>query len=588
MEMFYSAEKAVRLLISLLKQHNIKKIVASPGATNITFVASVMHDEWFEVYSCVDERSAAYMAVGMAEESGESIVLTCTGATASRNYLPAITEAYYRKLPILAVTATQDENRIGHLIPQVLDRSVQPNDTYIESQHIPFVESSEDEWEATIRLNRAILALHHHGGGPVHLNFTTHYLRDYSVKELEQAKVIRRWDLTMASQPLPQIPQGRVGIRFGSHKVWTGVETQAVEKFCEAYGAVVFCELGSNYAGKYRVYSSLLNYQKYEKDLFDSSLIIHIGEVPSYGNDSTGRTKEVWRVNPDGELRDPMHRLTNVFEMQEVDFFNLYANLAPANGNGKTEAEQRVAEFKERYEYLHSQLTDLPFSNAWLAQQTAHRLPANSKLHVAILNSQRTWTIFELPKSIQGECFVNTGGFGIDGCMSSAIGGAIVNPDVLHFLVIGDLSFFYDMNSLGNKHIGNNLRILFVNNGKGTEFRNYNHPGAMFGEEADKYIAAGGHFGNKSHKLIKHFAEDLGYEYISATNKEEYLDKLDKFISPKITDRSMVFEVFTDSKDESDAIYMINNIIGPEETTRDKIREALPSGVVNLIRKIKN
>ena len=108
MEMFYSAEKAVRLLISLLKQHNIKKIVASPGATNITFVASVMHDEWFEVYSCVDERSAAYMAVGMAEESGESIVLTCTGATASRNYLPAITEAYYRKLPILAVTATQD------------------------------------------------------------------------------------------------------------------------------------------------------------------------------------------------------------------------------------------------------------------------------------------------------------------------------------------------------------------------------------------------------------------------------------------------------------------------------------------------
>ena len=88
--------------------------------------------------------------------------------------------------------------------------------------------------------------------------------------------------------------------------------------------------------------------------------------------------------------------------------------------------------------------------------------------------------------------------------------------------------------------------------------------------------------------MIKHFAEDLGYEYISATNKEEYLDKLDKFISPKITDRSMVFEVFTDSKDESDAIYMINNIIGPEETTRDKIREALPSGVVNLIRKIKN
>ena len=587
MEMFYTVEKAVRILISLLKQHNIKKIIASPGTTNLTFVASVMHDKWFEVYSCVDERSAAYMAVGMAEETGEAVVLTCTGATASRNYLPAITEAHYRKLPILAVTATQEENRIGHLIPQVLDRSVQPNDTYIESQHIPFVENGDDEWEATIRLNRAILALHHRGGGPVHLNFTTHYIRDYSVKELEQAKVIRRWDLTVSPQSMPQIPQGKVGIRVGNHKVWSDEETKAVEDFCEAYGAVVFCELGSNYAGKYRVDSSLLNSQSCQKDLFNSDLIVHIGEVPSYGNDSTRSTRQVWRVNPDGELRDPMRRLTNVFEMREVDFFNLYSKLAPKKDAGKASAEQRVAEFKEMYDYLHSQLTDVPFSNVWIAQQTAHLLPENCKLHVAILNSQRTWTIFELPETVKGECFVNTGGFGIDGGMSSAIGGAIANPDTLHFLVIGDLSFFYDINSLGNRHIGNNLRILLVNNGKGTEFRNYNHPGAMFGEEADKYIAAGGHFGHKSHHLIKHFAEDLGYEYITASNKEEYLENLEKFVSPEVNDKSILFEVFTDSTDESDAVFMINNIIKREETTRDKIREALPSGVVNLIRKIK-
>ncbi len=590
MEMYYSSEKAVRLLISLLKQHNIRKIIASPGATNITFVASVMHDSWFEVYSCVDERSAAYMAVGMAEETGEPVVLTCTGATASRNYLPAITEAFYRKLPILAVTATQEENRIGHLFPQVLDRSVQPKDTYVESQHIPFVKDADDEWDATIRLNRAILALRHHGGGPVHLNFTTHYLRDYSVKELEQARMINRWDLTTPSHELPAIPPGKVGIRVGSHKVWSEAETKALDDFCEAYGAVVFCELGSNYAGKYRVYSSLLNYQMFQGEWFHTALLIHIGEVASYGNDSTRQTEEVWRVSEDGELRDTMHKLTNVFEMREEDFFNLYARKCYRQNcrTGKEQAEQRVLEFKDMYNQLHAQLTDLPFSNVWLAQQTAHRLPENSVLHMAILNSQRTWTIFELPESIRGKCFVNTGGFGIDGCMSSAVGGSITCPGTLHFLVIGDLSFFYDMNSIGNKHIGNNLRILLVNNGKGTEFRNYNHPGAMFGEEADRFIAAGGHFGNKSHKLIRHFAEDLGYEYISASNKEEYLEHLEKFVSPKMNDKSIVFEVFTDSKDESDAVFMINNIIKPMKTTRDKIREALPSGIVNLIRKIKN
>jgi len=551
-------------------------------------VASVTHDPWFEVYSCVDERSAAYMAVGMAEETGDPVVLTCTGATASRNYLPAITEAFYRKLPVLAVTATQEENRIGHLMPQVMDRSVQPRDTYVESQHIPFVKDAEDEWEATVRLNRAILALRHRGGGPVHLNFTTHYLRDYSVTELERARKISRHDLTTPMHELPDVPQGKIGIRVGSHKVWTQAETRAVDDFCEAYGAVVFCELGSNYAGRYRVYSSLLNYQPRQDGMFSTDLLIHIGEVPSYGNDSTARTREVWRVSEDGELRDPMRRLTNVFEMREQDFFALYARKAADRGAGKQRAEERVAAFAEIYARLHAQLTDLPFSNVWLAQQTVHRLPENCVLHVAILNSQRTWTIFELPEALRGRCFVNTGGFGIDGCMSSAVGGSIARLDTLHFLVVGDLSFFYDMNSIGNRHIGNNLRILLVNNGKGTEFRNYNHAGAMFGDEADWYIAAGGHFGNKSRSLIRHYAEDLGYEYMSASGKEEYLGNLDRFVDPAHADRSIIMEVFTDSKDESDAVYMINNIMKPEETTRDKIRSALPSGVVNVIRKIKN
>ena len=99
---YYSSERSIQLLISLLKQHNIKKIVASPGTTNLSFVASLQQDSWFEMYSSVDERSAAYIACGMAAELGEPVVLTCTGATASRNYISGLTEAYYRKLPVLA------------------------------------------------------------------------------------------------------------------------------------------------------------------------------------------------------------------------------------------------------------------------------------------------------------------------------------------------------------------------------------------------------------------------------------------------------------------------------------------------------
>ena len=112
MEQYYTNERNVQILIALLKEHGIKRVVASPGSTNVTFVGSIQQDSWFEIYSSVDERSAAYIACGMAAETKEPVVLSCTGATASRNYFPGLTEAYYRKLPILAVTSTQDESKI--------------------------------------------------------------------------------------------------------------------------------------------------------------------------------------------------------------------------------------------------------------------------------------------------------------------------------------------------------------------------------------------------------------------------------------------------------------------------------------------
>ena len=122
--LYYTNERQILILIALLKANGIRKIVASPGATNVTFIGSVQQDSFFKIYSCVDERSAAYMACGLAAECGEPVVLTCTGATSSRNYLPGLTEAYYKHLPILAVTSSQLTERVGHLIAQVIDRSV--------------------------------------------------------------------------------------------------------------------------------------------------------------------------------------------------------------------------------------------------------------------------------------------------------------------------------------------------------------------------------------------------------------------------------------------------------------------------------
>ena len=128
MNKFYSDEKNIQILIALLKAHAIKYVVASPGNTNLTLVASLQQDPFFTIYSSVDERSAAYLACGISEETGEPVMLSCTGATASRNYMPGLTEAYYRHLPVLAVTSSRVYGEIGQLIPQVIDRRIMPND----------------------------------------------------------------------------------------------------------------------------------------------------------------------------------------------------------------------------------------------------------------------------------------------------------------------------------------------------------------------------------------------------------------------------------------------------------------------------
>ena len=582
----YTNEENILITIALLKAHGIRKVIASPGATNVTFVGSLQHDSFFQIYSCVDERSAAYMACGMAAESGEPVVLSCTGATSSRNYMPALTEAYYRKLPLLVVTSTQDIRRVGHMIAQVTDRSVKPNDTFVHAEYIPTCMDETAIWDTTIRLNRAILALTHRGGGPVHINLATNYNRDFSVKELPVARCIRRY---MSSDELPVLSTGRIAILVGNHLPWSASLTEAVNRFCKAYGAVVFCEHASNYSGPYRVYNAILNQQSYcKKESFRTDVLIHIGEVSGYGNNVAGsKAGEVWRVNEDGELRDPSHKLTQVFEMAEEVFFNRYADLAGERNEQQKAGKAWLEQCHAEYQKLQAAIPELPFSNIWIAQQTAYRLPEGCVLHLGILNSLRAWELFDVPTSVQSNGFVNTGGFGIDGCMSSMIGGAITHPDQLHFLVIGDLAFFYDMNVLGNRHVGNNVRILLVNNGKGTEFRNYNHPAAQFGEDADKFMAAAGHYGNKSLQLVRHYAEDLGYEYMKASDKEEYLINIDRFLISDITDKPMLFEVFTNNENESDALKQMNTLISETSSKIEQsIKKIIPAPVKNVLRKV--
>ena len=292
--------------------------------------------------------------------------------------------------------------------------------------------------------------------------------------------------------------------------------------------------------------------------------------------------KEVWRVSEDGELRDHFRKLTNVFEMSDHTFFNHYSK------EERDTSDSYIKTCKKLLQNCWKNVSaNIPFSNVWIASEMSKRMPSKSKLHLGILNTLRSWNLFDIPNDTEVYC--NTGGFGIDGCVSSLIGASLANPDQLYYGIVGDLAFFYDMNSIGNRHIGNNLRLMIINNGKGTEFRNYRHDGAIFGEEADKYIAAAGHYGNKSTDLIRHYAQDLGYKYISASTKEEFLSNIDAFIEPGEMNESIIFEVFTNSKDESDALKIIYTTLEDKTVMlKSKVKSLLGESVSNVVRKVIN
>lgn len=543
-----TSERNIQIVLSLLKSYGIKRVIASPGSTDVAIVSSMQHDDYFIMYSSIDERSACYMACGMAEETGEPVVIVCTGATSSRNYLPGLTEAFYRHLPVLAITCSRSNANVGHYVNQVTDRSTPPPDTVNLSVYAQAVRTAEDEWDCTIKVNKAIQGLTRNGGGPCHINLETVYSKDFSTQEIKPAKMIHRYHI---NDKFPEIPYGKTGIFVGAFPKWSEALTAAVELFCEKYDAVVFYDHTSNYKGKYGVLIPLLSLQADGKfGEYDIDTMIHIGYVSSI----VCKGKNMWRVNLDGEIRDPFRRLTTVFQMTELDFFNAYTQ----GGTENTAVPTQYLRYRQEYQNLYNAIPELPFSNLWVAKTLSPHIPENAVIHFGILNSLRSWNNFELPESVNAYC--NTGGFGIDGGVSSLIGASMVNRDKIFFGFFGDLLFYYDMNSLGNRDIGSNVRILVINNGLGQEFKNYSSFGAMFGADTDAFIAARGHFTNRTRPVIECYAESLGFEYLAASNKEEFEQNYARFVTSEKTEKPMLFEVFTETEEESEALELVSTL----------------------------
>ena len=269
--------------------------------------------------------------------------------------------------------------------------------------------------------------------------------------------------------------------------------------------------------------------------------------------------KSVWRISEDGEVRDTFKKLSYIFQMKECTFFSHYV--------GEKCFNSYYQECCNEKKTFLSKIQELPFSNEWIARELCQCIPTGSVVHLGIFNTLRSWNMNDVTQDIDVDC--NVGGFGIDGALSTSIGASLATPQKIHFCCCGDLAFFYDMNSLCNRHVGKNIRILVINNGRGVEFRNYSHPAYIYGEYADSYIAAGGHNGNQSKDLIKNYVEALGFLYYSANSKEEFNTIKNIFTDSKMGSKPILLEVFTKTEDESNSLKTILTTCGEKNSLKE-------------------
>ena len=551
-------------IVEALKANNIKKIVISPGGTNIPLIKQLQGDSFFTCYSVVDERSAMYFAIGLYLKTGEVIATSCTSAQATRNYIPGLTEAYYKNVPILAITMSKHPRFTYQGYMQGPDQTSLPKDCVKKSYSLPFIADDYDKLHSMRAINEAMLEVTTGVPGPVQLNVPwLDFPIKYEVNTFKAIGFIEKTQIDFSS-----LKNKKVLLVIGESRPFDKDTTELINVFSNSTNCVVYTNHLSNFHGENVVRGNLLltcmSDAYFEKELMPDILITiggQTGDYPLYRKLSAINYKsfEHWHVSMDLRVKDTYDHLTLHIHSSICDFFKSY------DCSINEESHDYLKAWRDFEKEINRQVT-LPFSNASCARKMAGKIPPSSIVNFAILNSMRVWSWFNIHPSI--ECYSTVSAFGIDGGTSMLIGESI-ESNQLCFLFTGDLAFYYDINALGIRHIKNNVRIMIVNNSGGVEFKYKSNSNAM--PIIDKYIAAAGHYKN-----AKGWAEDCGFIYISAKTENEFDDAIDTFVS--VSNKPIVLEVFVLDQDEATAYKkMLNNnlIIEKSEMIKNKFNRVL-------------
>ena len=543
-----SDKKSAVLLADIFAKKGLSDIVISPGSRNAPIILAFAQHPEIKAISIIDERSAAFFALGMAQQTGKTVAIACTSGTAALNYAPAIAEAYYQKIPLLVLTADRPAEMIdmgdGQTIRQ---KNVYTN--YIKkSFEIQEEISSEADFNQTVKIiQKAINLTVSPGFGPVHINLpfaepiynqvenldwnvniVSQSVKNKLLKKTELEKFANAWNksskkLLIAGMmgPNPELKQ-------------------VLNKITNDDSVVLLTETTSNLNGDNcscscidKIVSTLTDdeIQDFKPDL----LVTFGGHVVSKMVKAFLRKHkpaEHWHIDPVDVKMNTYQCLTSGIPMLPAIFFSrLLPNIKPVRNDYSYIWKIREERSEERHNNF---MASCEYSDLKVFETLLEYIPENSDIQLGNSTPVRYVQLFKPVKKFS--YYSNRGTSGIDGTVSTAAGAchATGSPTTL---IVGDLGFFYDSNALMNKHLHSNLRIIIINNSGGGIFRFI--PGPDETDYMEEFFEA------KHNWKAQYIAKNFEVPYYAAASLKELKAVLGDFYSTRKNGKPAILEIFT-------------------------------------------
>ena len=547
----YPKKELAQIIIAACRQFEIQTVVISPGSRNAPLTIGFSNHKDFETLSIVDERCAAFFALGIAQQTLKPVALVCTSGSALLNYYPAIAEAYYSQIPLVVISA----DRPAHLIDIGDGQTIRQENVF--KNHILYSANlKEFDAENTIRILSKAFSLLRQVKGPIHINAPFNEPLYETIATMNDFRFIAE-----ESDLQDTIDYENLASQWNSAKkkmILVGVHSPnaaleiLLDKVADDPSVLVFTETTSNLYNKRFVNSIdnlIFNLTEEEFTSLQPDILLTFGgmivskKIKKFLREYS--PKEHWHVN---ELRafDTYQVLSKHLKIDSHSFFKHFCELV--DYDNKSTYESTWTHYKQRIREKHNHyIKTAPYSDLKVFEQVLKVIPDFSEVQFSNSAIIRYSQLFEMNSTIT--VFCNRGTSGIDGSTSTALGAAYATQKPTT-LITGDLSFFYDSNALWNNYIPTDVRIVIINNSGGGIFKIIPGP---------KKSTALRYFETPHCLTAEHLCTMFGFEYSTAHNlkslKEEVAGFYDKSDKPK------VLEVFTPS-DLNDLVLKeyINNL----------------------------